>query len=137
MNRVLLVDDDTSIVQLFSTVLEMNGFVVTPAKSASEARAELNRKSFEIVITDLHMETAAAGFEVVRAARDCSPRPIIVVLTAYPVPSAEWRRMGADALYLKGTNTMALPEQLKELLKAKSRGSSAWNVRPIRRARFS
>lgn len=137
MTRVLLVDDDTSIVQLFSTVLEMNGFAVTQARSASEARTELERGSFEIVITDLHMETATAGFEVVRAARDRSPRPIIVVVTAYPVPSAEWRRMGADALYVKGANTMALPEQLKELLNRKLRGSSAWKVRPIRRARFS
>lgn len=137
MTRVLLVDDDTRIIQLFSAVLEMNGFVVTQAKSASEARTELDRNSFEIVITDLHMETAAAGFEVVRAARDCSPRPIIVVVTAYPVPSVEWRRMGADALYVKGTNTMALPEQLKELMKRKSRGPDAWNVRPIRRARSS
>lgn len=132
MTRVLLVDDDTSIVQLFSTVLEMNGFVVTQAKSASEARIELDRNSFDVVITDLHMETAAAGFEVVRAARDRTPRPIIVIVTAYPVPSVEWRRMGADALYIKGGNTMALPEKLKELLKGKPR-SSTWNVRPIRR----
>ncbi len=137
MTRVLLVDDDASIVQLFSTVLEMNGFAVTQARSASEARDTIERESFEIVITDLHMETPTAGFEVVRAARDCSPRPIIVVVTAYPVPSAEWRRMGADALYVKGANTMGLPEQLKELLNRRLRGSSAWQVRPIRRARFS
>ena len=137
MTRVLLVDDDASIVQLFSTVLEMNGFAVTQARSASEARVELDRESFEIVITDLHMETPTAGFEVVRAARDRSPRPIIVVVTAYPVPSAEWRQMGADALYIKGANTMALPEQLKELLNRRLRGSSAWKVRPIRGARFS
>lgn len=137
MTRVLLVDDDSSIVQLFSTVLEMNGFAVTQARSASEARTALESGSFEIVITDLHMETATAGFEVVRAARDCAPRPIIVVVTAYPVPSAQWRGMGADALYVKGGNTMALPEQLKELVNRKLRGSSAWKVRPIRRARFS
>lgn len=137
MTQVLLVDDDPSIVQLFSTVLEMNGFGVTQARSASEARSVIEHNSFEIVITDLHMETPTAGFEVVRAARDRSPRPIIVVVTAYPVPSAEWRRMGADALYVKGANTMALPEQLKELLDRRLRGSSSWQIRPIRRARFS
>jgi CheY-like chemotaxis protein len=137
MTRVLLVDDDVSIVQLFSTVLEMNGFGVTQARSASEAREVIERESFEIVITDLHMETPTAGFEVVRAARESSPRPIIVVVTAYPVPSAEWRRMGADALYVKGASTMALPEQLKQLVERKLSGSASWQVRPIRRARFS
>jgi hypothetical protein len=60
-----------------------------------------------------------------------------VVITAYPVPSSDWRSIGADALYLKGANTMALPEQLKELLQRKLRNSRTYNVRSIRRARFS
>lgn len=137
MTRVLLVDDDISIVHLFSTVLEMNGFSVTTAQSASEAVCVIDQAPFDMVITDLHMETPTAGFEVVRAARDRSPRPIIVVITAYPVPSSDWRRIGADALYLKGANTMALPEQLKELLQRKLRNPRRYNVRSIRRARFS
>jgi two-component system OmpR family response regulator len=137
MTRVLLVDDDPKIVQLFSTVLEMNGFTVSKAQSASEARAAMASDSFEIVITDMHMETPTAGFEVVRAARDRSPRPIIVVVTAYPVPSAQWRGMGADALYVKGTNTTTLPHELKELLNRRVRATASWNARPIRRARFS
>jgi CheY-like chemotaxis protein len=137
MTRVLLVDDDISIVHLFSTVLEMNGFSVTTAQSASEAVCVIDQAPFDMVITDLHRETPTAGFEVVRAARDRSPRPIIVVITAYPVPSSDWRRIGADALYLKGANTMALPEQLKELLKRKLCNPRRYNVRSIRRARFS
>jgi CheY-like chemotaxis protein len=137
MTRVLLVDDDSSIVQLFSTVLEMNGFTVTTARSASEALVVIEQATFDMVITDLHMETPTAGFEVVGAARGLSPRPIIVVVTAFPVPSSEWRRIGADALYVKGANTMALPEQLKELLERKLRNPSPYNAPPIRRARFS
>lgn len=138
MTRVLLVDDDASIIQLFSTVLEMNGFSVTKAQSASEARSAMAQESFEIVITDMHMETPTAGYEVVRAARDRSPRPLIVVVTAYPVPSAQWRGMGADALYIKGTNTTALPQQLKELLNRRLRATApSWKVRSIRHARFS
>jgi CheY-like chemotaxis protein len=137
MTRVLLVDDDCSIVQLFSTVLEMHGFVVTRAQSASEARSVMAQDSFEIVITDMHMETSTAGFEVVRAARDRSPRPIIVVVTAYPVPSAQWRGMGADALYIKGSNTTTLPQQLKELLDRRQRVAPSWKVRSIGHARFS
>lgn len=137
MTRVLLVDDDASIIQLFSTVLEMNGFAVTRAQSASEARSAMAEDSFEIVITDMHMETPTAGFEVVRAARDRSPRPVIVVVTAYPVPSAQWRGMGADALYIKGSNTTTLPQQLKELLERRRHAAPSWKVRSIRHARFS
>lgn len=117
MTRVLLVDDDSSILQLFCTVLEMNDFGVTTAASAAEALRALEENSFEMVITDLRMESPTAGFDVVKAAGGCAPRPIIVIVTAYPVPSAEWRKAGADALYVKGANTMGLPEQLKSLLK--------------------
>lgn len=134
MIRVLLVDDDTSILQLFCTVLEMNGFEVITATSAAEALALIDQSSFEMVITDLRMENPTAGFDVVRAAQTIIPRPIIVIVTAFPVPSAEWRRTGADALYIKGANTMALPEQLKELLHRKLRDVTT-DYGPIRRAR--
>jgi CheY-like chemotaxis protein len=134
MTRVLLVDDDDSILHLFCTVLEMNGFEVITATSASEALSSIEEQSFEMIITDLHMENPTAGFDVVRAAHDLSPRPIIVIVTAYPVPSAEWRRTGADALYVKGANTMALPEQLKELLHRKLRDNTS-EYGPVRRAR--
>jgi DNA-binding response OmpR family regulator len=134
MTRVLLVDDDDSILQLFCTVLEMNGFEVITATSAAEALSSLDEQSFEMIITDLRMENPTAGFDVVRAAHELSPRPIIVVVTAFPVPSSEWRRTGADALYVKGANTMALPEQLKELLHRKLRDTAS-DYSPVRRAR--
>jgi DNA-binding NtrC family response regulator len=134
MTRVLLVDDDNSILQLFCTVLEMNGFEVITAASASEALSRIDEQPFEMVITDLRMESPTSGFDVVRAAHNLSPRPIIVIVTAFPVPSAEWRRTGADALYIKGANTMALPEQLKELLHRKLRDTVS-EYGPIRRAR--
>lgn len=134
MTRVLLVDDDDSILQLFCTVLEMNGFEVITAKSAAEALSRMDEQSFEMVITDLRMENPTAGFDVVRAAQGHTPRPIVVIVTAFPVPSSEWRRTGADALYIKGANTMALPEQLKELLHRKLRDTVS-EYGPIRRAR--
>lgn len=134
MTRVLLVDDDDSILQLFCTVLEMNGFEVITAASASEALSRIDEQPFEMVITDLRMESPTSGFDVVRAAHNLSPRPIIVIVTAFPVPSSEWRRTGADALYIKGANTMALPEQLKELLHRKLRDTVS-EYGPIRRAR--
>ena len=116
MIRTLLVDDDEAILQLFRTVLELSDFTVDTAKSAAEALVELSAKSYEIVISDLRMETSTAGFDVVRAAVQHSPRPLVVLVTAYPVPASEWRKSGADALYVKGANTLALPEQLKSLL---------------------
>lgn len=135
MIRTLLVDDDDAIVQLFRTVLELNGFQVDTAKSAAEALGQIEHSSYQVIITDLRMETSTAGFDVVRAAVKRDPRPLVVVVTAFPVPASEWRKTGADALYVKGANTMALPEQLKELLKRTAHPSPPSSYSALRRVR--
>ncbi len=117
MFKALLIDDEESIVRLFSAILERDGFRVTPATSAAQGCALLRLESYNVVVTDLKMETPMAGFEVVRAARSLHPRPLIVLLTAFPVPPAQWRGAGADALFIKGENIRSLPAQIKALLR--------------------
>ena len=117
MFKTLLVEDEEAVRGLLATVLETGGFKVVTANSAAEGTAILAEgEDFDVVITDLRMESPLAGFEVVRVAGEAVPRPVIVVLTAYPVPASDWRNAGADALFVKGTGTWALPEQLRALL---------------------
>jgi DNA-binding response OmpR family regulator len=115
MPKVLLVDDDEQVVRMLVTFLERDGFSVSAASSATAGKAMLV-DPVDIVITDLRMETPLAGFEVVRAAGQLKPRPLIVILTAFPVPRADWTDAGADALFVKGTSIFKLPKQLKALL---------------------
>jgi CheY-like chemotaxis protein len=117
MTRVLLVDDEASIRMLLRTALETADFVVETASSAYEAATRLRDASFDLVITDMRMETATAGYEVVRAAGQLNPRPKIVILTAFPVPASQWRESGADALIVKGADMFQLPEKLHALVK--------------------
>lgn len=117
MFKALLIDDEEPIVRLFAAILERDGFRVTPATSAAQACALLHVDCYNVVVTDLRMETPTAGFEVVRAAKGLQPRPLIVLLTAFPVPPAQWRSAGADALFIKGENIRSLPAQIKALLR--------------------
>lgn len=136
MIRTLLVDDDEAILHLFRTVLELDGFAVDLAISASEAILALAKETYDVVVTDLRMETNTAGFDVVRVAVQLIPRPLVVIVTAFPVPASEWRRTGADALYVKGSSMMGLPQQVKELLRLKqTRQGEAQNPQRIRRSR--
>src|SRR5689334_14796001 len=116
MCRVLLVDDEEAIRRLMSSILEMADFEVTTAASAREGIQKLGTESFDLVLTDLRMETPLAGYEVVKAARSLSERPVSVIVTAFPVPASEWRSVGADALFTKGLGTIQMAEQLKKLL---------------------
>jgi DNA-binding response OmpR family regulator len=116
MSKALLVDDEEPILRLFGTILERDGFSVTTAGSASMACNLLRQNAYDIVVTDLKMETPSAGFDVVRASNLSRPRPVIVLLTAFPVPASQWRNAGADALIVKGEDTRGLPARLKALL---------------------
>lgn len=116
MAKALLVDDEDAILKLLSAVMGMHGFSVQTANSGRQAISLLERNEYDVVLTDLRMESPTAGFDVVAAANRAVPRPVIVVLTAFPVSTSEWKDAGADSLYIKGTNTLSLPEQIKELL---------------------
>lgn len=72
------------------------------------------------MVTDLRMETPLAGFDIVQAATRLSPQPVTIILTAFPVPTDQWQRSGADALLVKGTETLALPKRLKAVLQQES-----------------
>jgi CheY-like chemotaxis protein len=116
MWKALLVDDEESIRKLLTTVLEMKDFSVQASDSARNSITILQSDSYDVVITDLRMETPLAGYYVTRAAARVSPRPLIVIVTAFPVPASEWRSAGADALFTKGANTLNLASHLVEML---------------------
>jgi CheY-like chemotaxis protein len=119
MCRVLLVDDEESIRNLLGSVLELAHFNVTTAASAREGIAKLAEARFDLVLTDLRMETPFAGYDVVKATKTLTDRPLSVILTAFPVPPSEWRNAGADALFTKGFDTIQTADRLKALLKQK------------------
>lgn len=117
MKKLLLVDDEEPIRRLLKTILEINGkFSVDTASTASEGMQRLETSGYDVVVTDLRMETPLAGYDVVRAAAKLEARPVTVILTAFPVPASEWKRVGADALLTKGGETLSLSEQIEKLL---------------------
>jgi len=115
--RILLVDDELAILLTLRTILEMNGFDVETASSGQEAIARLqNDRPYHMVITDLRMESEAAGYAVMRAAKQLESCPAVAVLTAFPTMGDRWRQEGADSLLVKPMNTDDLLRQIEVLL---------------------
>ena len=119
MFRLLLVDDEDAILRLLTAILEVRDIAVTTASSAREAVALLGAKEFEVVLTDLRMETALAGYDVARAASQLTPRPLILLLTASSPAAKDWQSTGADALLEKGTGALEIPETIEGLLQGR------------------
>ncbi|HET7185134.1 MAG TPA: response regulator [Terriglobales bacterium] len=114
--RILLVDDELAILLTLKAILEMNGFEVETASSGREAVQKLDGGVFQMVITDMRMETETAGYDVIRAAKQKPYNPATSILTAYPSLGSDWKSKGAQSLLVKPVNTQDLLRQIEALL---------------------
>lgn len=116
--RVLLVDDEVAVLLTMKAVLEISGFDVDTATSAHEGRSKIRTREYQMVITDMRMESDAAGREVIQAARLAPYHPAVALLTAFPVEQDDWMEMGADRMLVKPMQTPVLIRQLEKLLES-------------------
>jgi DNA-binding response OmpR family regulator len=116
--RVLLVDDEVAVLLTMKAVLEISGFDVDTATSAHEGRSKIRTREYQMVITDMRMESDAAGREVIQAARTAHYHPAVALLTAFPVEQDDWMEMGADRMLVKPMQTPMLIRQLEKLLES-------------------
>src|SRR5258705_7424342 len=81
--RVLLVDDDPTSRLTLKTVLEAGGYTVDSAASAAEAVGKLDEGQYELVLSDLQMESPRAGLKVIAHARMMDYKPATALITTY------------------------------------------------------
>jgi CheY-like chemotaxis protein len=81
--RVLLVDDDPASRLTLKTVLEAGGYSVDSAASAAEAVGKLDAGEYELVLSDLDMESPEAGLKVLAHARIMDYKPATALITTY------------------------------------------------------
>jgi len=103
--RVLLVDDDATSRLTLQAVLRAGGYSVDAAASSAEALGKLNERQYELVLSDLGMESQEAGLEVLAHARLMDYQPAIAVVTSYRKANSD----GSDS-------TLIEPEDLPGLL---------------------
>jgi DNA-binding response OmpR family regulator len=124
--RILLVDDDLAVLLTLKAVLELQGFEVETAGSSAEAFARMESGVYQMVISDLRMETEEAGLEVIRTARRQAYDPATALLTAYPPTTdhsdgrrrdgEDWTGENSDSLLIKPLGTRDLLRQVEALL---------------------
>src|SRR5438105_7512618 len=94
--HLLLVDDDRRIRSLLSRFLLSEGYRVTTAESAAEARAKLEGLHFDLMILDVMMP-GESGFEFARDLRTRSSVPILMLTARGEAESRiEGLESGAD-----------------------------------------
>ena len=77
MAKVLLVDDEITMVQMVTELLRAEGHEVFPFTNGNAAMEAMETVSPELVITDLYLDkTRAYGLEILHKARSLSPPPL-------------------------------------------------------------
>lgn len=79
----MLVDDDVTSRLTLKAVLEAGGYFVDAAASLAEAVGKLDERQYELVLSDLEMESPEAGLEVLAHARLMDYKPATAILTTY------------------------------------------------------
>ena len=82
--RVLLVDDNDDELILTRRALERQNCEVVSARNAYDAFKQIATRSFDVLLTDLHMPEAGDGFAVVTVMRHCQPEALTLVASDYP-----------------------------------------------------
>ncbi len=82
--RLLLVDDDDSVLSGLSVILEAHEFEVTTASNVTEALKHIAGESFDVLLTDLHMPGAGDGLIVAGAMRHANPQAVTLIISALP-----------------------------------------------------
>ncbi len=103
--RLLLVDDEESILGGMQRYFRAGGYEVDCACEGEEAEALLDHRQYDCLVVDLCLTTGHGpdGLRVVGHARAVSPRTRVLVLTAVEgtETEAEAFRLGADAFLRK------------------------------------
>src|SRR5438094_2104926 len=110
--RLLLAEDEEDVLITLAAVLRQECYEVTAVTSAAEGRKALQDASFDLIITDMRMETDAAGLDLVAEARRLDPQAVAIILTGYgSFPSVvESMQVGVFDYLTKPSNL----EQLKQ-----------------------
>jgi DNA-binding NtrC family response regulator len=114
--KILIVDDEHSIRETVSTVLNEEGYETEKASNGKEALELINKKDFDVIITDLKMPEMD-GMALLRESFKQCPQTSVIIITAHAsLESAiEALRMGAFDYIIKPFDFDDLILKLKRL----------------------
>ena len=120
-SHILVIDDDNRIRELLNTYLQDNGFRVTIAKNASQARQKMIGLTFDLLVLDVMMP-GESGFDLTKSLRKTSDIPILM-LTARAETDAriEGLEHGVDDYLSKPFDPRELLLRISSILKRRKK----------------
>jgi signal transduction histidine kinase len=114
--KVLVVDDEESVVVTIKAILQLDGYDVATTTSGAEARTMVRQQEFDLVLTDLRLEDGD-GLDVLRAVREHFPETVTIMLTGYASLES-----AIQALRVGAYDYLVKPSEVEELRSTVARG---------------
>src|SRR5882724_5731753 len=87
--NVLVIDDEREHAQVMCEALSRQGHKCDVTYNLPEALGRLDRKSYDVVVSDLMLDDRRDGLEVLKRTRQLDPAPPVILVTAHgDIPTA-------------------------------------------------
>ncbi len=118
---MLIIDDDRSIIRVFTRVLERKGYTVVAVESGKEAIEQIKNKCFDAALIDVNLPDME-GTELLPKIQEKSPKTVKIVFTGAPTGefSETGKNVNMDVFLIKPVKPEILLSILDEKLKNKS-----------------
>lgn len=95
--RILVVDDERDICEMFKDYFELEGFAVEAALSGREAIEMAERTDFDVALIDIRMK-GLDGIETARLLKAALPRLGLIMVTAHTDEKIIGKALSEDVL---------------------------------------
>ena len=126
MERILIVDDDTTFALMLRTWLSKRGFDVETAGSVSAARTALGKQEYALVLSDMRLPDED-GIALLQWLAERGRREPVIVMTSYAEIQNAVRSMklGARDYVAKPVNPDELLKKIREAIDTPVPGAAA------------
>ncbi len=115
MKKILVVDDEENICQLYKEEFEDLGYQVTAVMDGASALAALEGSSFDLVTLDMRMK-GMDGIETLRRMKERDANLPIIISSAYEEFKNDFGSWASDAYLVKSSDIASLLDTVKKIL---------------------
>jgi DNA-binding NtrC family response regulator len=118
---ILVVDDDSKIREMLSTVLNDEGYMVETAENGKQAIKACEKSPFDVALIDIELPDIK-GTELLNRLKKTQPKMINIIITGHPTLESAMKAVNerADGYVLKPFEITDLLRKITELLNEKT-----------------
>jgi len=114
-NRILVVEDERNLQQLYRMELEDEGYDVVTAADGASALRRLADEPVDLVVLDLALPDGS-GLECLQQFVEIKRNVKVVINTAYPLYKRDFHSWAADVFLTKSSDLTKLKNTIDEML---------------------